>query len=95
MARALQADELCDVFEILTEDVVLAFRDDRHIAHAELEEPLAAAGVVQNVDMLVIDAFARKKLFRPKTAASPRLSEQNEFLGGGIHRAPRSDGGKN
>jgi hypothetical protein len=35
--------------------------------------------------VFVVDAFTRKKLFRPETAASPRLCEENEFLRGGIH----------
>jgi hypothetical protein len=95
MTGALQADELGDVFEILSEDEVLAFCDDGHVAHTELEQSLAPACVVQNVDMLVIDAFARKKLFRPKTAASPRLSEQNEFLGDGVHENLEMWAGKN
>ena len=85
MSRALQADEFRDVFEVLAEDEVLTFRDDRHVANAELEQSLAAAGIVQDVDMFVIDAFARKKLFRPKTAASARLREQNEFFSDGVH----------
>lgn len=85
VSRALQPDEFSDIFEILTEHEVLAFGDDGHVAHAELEQPLAPAGVVQYVDVLVIDAFARKKLFRPETAASPRLREENEFFGDGVH----------
>jgi hypothetical protein len=85
VSGALQADELRDVFEVLSEDEVFAFGDHRNVANAELEQALAATGVVEDVDVLVIDAFTRKKLFRPKTAASPRLREQNEFFGDGIH----------
>ena len=85
MSRALQADELGDVLEVLAEDKVLAFRDDRHVAHAELQQPLASAGIVEHVDGFEIDAFTRKKLFRPETAASPRLGEENEFFGDSIH----------
>jgi hypothetical protein len=35
--------------------------------------------------MLVIDAFARKKLFRPQTAASARLREEDELFRDGVH----------
>jgi hypothetical protein len=78
----LQPDELGDILEILAEDVVLALRDDRHVAEAQREELLAPAGVIQHVDHVVIDAFFRKKLFRSEAAASPRLGEENELVGG-------------
>jgi hypothetical protein len=35
--------------------------------------------------VFVIDAFTRKKLFRPKTTASARLREQDELFGDGVH----------
>jgi hypothetical protein len=85
VSSALEADEFRDVFEVLTEHEVVAFRYDRNVANTELEQPVAAAGVVQDVDVFVIDAFTRKKLFRPKTTASPRLREQNEFFSDDIH----------
>jgi len=94
VSRALQADEFRDVFEVLAEDEILAFRDDRHVAHAKLEQSFASAGVVQYIDMLVIDSFARKKLFRPETAASPGLREEHELLGDGIHGDLESWGGE-
>jgi hypothetical protein len=85
VSRTLQADEFGYVFEVLAENEVLAFGDDRYVTNTELQQALPPAGIVQDVDMLVIDALTRKKLFRPETAASPRLSEQNEFFGDGVH----------
>ena len=85
MPRALQTNEFGHVFEVLSEDEVLAFRNHRHIAHAELEQSLAPSGVVQYVYVFVIDAFARKKLLRPETAASPRLREEHELFGDSVH----------
>jgi hypothetical protein len=38
--------------------------------------------IVQYVDGDEIDFFARKKLFRPETAASPRLGEEDELFVG-------------
>jgi hypothetical protein len=81
----LQPDEFGDVFEILSEDEALASGDDRYVAHAELQQALAAARVVEDVDRFEIDAFTRKKLFRPKTAASTRLCEERELFGDGVH----------
>ena len=65
MPGPLQTDELGDIFEILTKNELLPFGNDRNVAYAELEQPLASAGVIQDIDVVVIDAFARKKLFRP------------------------------
>jgi len=61
--------------------------DDRHGAQAERLQFFAAAGVIDDVDGDVVDIFFRKKLFRSKTAASPRLGEENEFFAG-IHARP-------
>ncbi|MGH7184730.1 MAG: hypothetical protein ACREIB_00410 [Pseudomonadota bacterium] len=33
----------------------------------------------------MVDLPARKKLFRPQTAASPRLEEEDELVGDGVH----------
>jgi hypothetical protein len=82
---ALQAYELGDIFEVRTEHEVFAFGDDGNVADSELEQPLASAGVVQYIDDIVIDVFTRKKLFRTQAAASSRLREQNESVGGSIH----------
>jgi hypothetical protein len=82
----LETDEFRDVFEILAEDIVLAFGNDRNVAYAELEQTLASTCVVEHVDVLVVDAFTRKKLFRPETATSSRLREQYEFFCDGVHR---------
>jgi hypothetical protein len=85
MTRAVKADELGDVLEVLSEDKLVAFGNDRHITHAEREQPLASAAVIQHVDHDEIDAFFRKKLFRSEAAASPRLGEQYEFVSDGTH----------
>jgi hypothetical protein len=85
MAGALQAYELGHVFEVLPEYVLLALRDDRHVTHAELQQALATPGIVQYVYVLESNAFTRKKLFRPETAASARLREKNEFLCDRVH----------
>jgi hypothetical protein len=82
VAGALQADELGDVFQVLSEDVILALRYHRHVAHAQRQQPLAAAGVVRDVDDLVIYLLFRKKLFRSEAATSPRLQEENESVVG-------------
>jgi hypothetical protein len=85
MPGALKAHEFGDVFEILAKYVLLAFGDDRHVAHAERQQPLAAARIVQNVDRFKFDPLARKKLFRPETGTSARLSEKYEFFGNASH----------
>jgi len=50
------------------------------------------AGIIRNVDDDVINFLARKKLFRPETAASPRLQEQDEFFVDGAHDHSRLGG---
>ena len=92
MAGTLQADELRHVFQILSEYEVITSRDNGNVAHAQSKQPLATTRVVEDVNVLVIDAFSRKKLFRPKTTASPRLGEQNEFFGDRIHGEVQSGG---
>ena len=82
VAGALQADEFGDVFQILAKDELLAFGYDRYIAYAELEQAFAAIRVVEYVNGDEIYFFARKKLFRPETAASPRLGKQDELFVG-------------
>jgi hypothetical protein len=82
VAGALEADELGDVLEVLSEHELLALGDDRDIAHAELEQALAARRVVQHINGDEIDLFTRKKLFRPETAASPGLGKQDELFVG-------------
>ena len=62
-------------------------RDDRYGAQAKRLQFFTAAGIIDNVDGDVGDIFFRKKLFRSKTAASPRLGEENEFFAG-IHARP-------
>lgn len=85
VAGAVQAYELGHVLEILSEDKLAAFRDDRHITHAQFEQLLTPLRVVQHIDGDEVDVFSRKKLFRPETAASPGLGEEDEFFGEGSH----------
>jgi hypothetical protein len=85
VSGTLQADKLGNVFQILPEDECITFGHHRNITHAELQQPFASTGVVEHVDGFEVDAFARKKLFRPETAASARLREENEFLSDRVH----------
>jgi hypothetical protein len=82
---ALQPDEFRDVLEVLAKNVVLALRDDRHVAHAQGQESFPPTGIIRNVDDDVVNLLARKKLFRPETTASPRLQEQDESFGWSVH----------
>jgi hypothetical protein len=82
---SLEAYEFSDILQILSEYELLAFGHDRHVAHAELQQPLATARVIEDVDMLVVNAFSRKKLFRTETTASPGLREQGESVCDGVH----------
>ena len=82
MAGALETDKLGDIFQILSEDELFALGDDRNISYAQLEQAFAAGRIVQDINGDKIDLFARKKLFRPETAASPGLGKQDElFIG--------------
>jgi hypothetical protein len=47
-----------------------------------LEQALATGRIVQDINGDEINFFARKKLFRPETAASPRLGKQDELFVG-------------
>jgi hypothetical protein len=93
MAGALQTYELCDVFEILTENEILTQCNHRNVAHAQLQQALATTCIVENVYSFEGYAFARKKLFRPETATSSRLSEEDELVGDGIHDSARWEEG--
>jgi len=82
VAGALEADEFGHVFQILAKYELLALGNNRDIAHAELEQAFATRRIVQDINGNEIDFFARKKLFRPETTASPRLGKQNELFFG-------------
>ncbi len=82
MAGTLQADKFRNVFQVLTEDKLLALGNDGNITYTELEQAFTALWIVQYVDGDEIYFFARKKLFRPETAASPRLGEEDELFVG-------------
>lgn len=85
MPAALQTDELGDVFQVLTEDILIAFGQDGHGASAELGQPLLGRGIVQYVERGEMDAFFRKKLFRSQATASTGLGEKNKFVAGAFH----------
>jgi hypothetical protein len=82
VAGALEANELGNVFQILTEDELFTLGNNRDITHAKLEQTFATCRIVQNINGDEVDFFARKKLFRPETAASPRLGKQDELFVG-------------
>lgn len=82
MAGALEADKLGDIFQVLPEYELIALGNHRNIAYAELEQAFASSRIVQDINGDEINFFARKKLFRPETAASPRLGKQNELFVG-------------
>ncbi len=75
MASAGETDEFGDVFQVLPEDEILASGDDGNVADAVGQQAVTTRRVVEDVDGNEVDLFARKKLFRPETAASPRLGE--------------------
>jgi hypothetical protein len=83
---ALQADELGNIFEILTENVLVSRGQHRHAARAEPHELLLARRIVQHVDGNEADALLRKKLFRSKATASAGLGKQNEMISGIFHK---------
>lgn len=85
MPGAVETDELRHVFQALRQGVGAAFGDYGHIAQAEFQQAFTAAGIVDYVDRFESYAFARKKLFRPETAASAGLGEKNKTLGGFFH----------
>ena len=86
MTAALQADELGNIFEILTENVLVSLGQHGHTARAQAQESLLAFPVVQNVEGDEAYALLRKKLFRSKTAASARLGKQNEIISDIFHK---------
>lgn len=94
VAGAGETDEFRDVLEVLPEDEILAPGDDGNVADAIGQQAVTTRRVVEDIDGDEVDLFARKKLFRPETAASPRLGEEDELLrvrsvgrvGGGIHK---------
>lgn len=85
MAGALEPDEFGHVFQVLREDELAALRDHGNVAHAQGEQLLAPANVVQYVNGDEIDALLRKKLFRSEAAASPGLGVEDEFFSDGGH----------
>jgi len=82
VAGTLEADELGDIFQVLTEDELVALGHHGDIAHAELQQAFTAGRIVQDINGDEIDFFARKKLFRPEAAASPWLGKQDELFVG-------------
>jgi hypothetical protein len=85
MAGTLQTDKLGHVLEVLAENVLVASREHRHSTHAEFEELLSSRRIVHHVNRDEVNAFFRKKLFRPQATASTRLGKQNEFVSRVFH----------
>ena len=85
MPGALQPHEFGDLLEILPEHELIAFRDDRNVAHPERERLRAPGRIIQHIDRDVVDLLLRRKRFRSKAARSPRLREEYELVGGGEH----------
>jgi hypothetical protein len=92
VAGALQPDEFGNVLQVLAKDKLFALGDDRDVAYAELEQSFAALRIVQYINGDEINFFARKKLFRPETAASPGLGEKYELFVG-AHMCDSFSGG--
>jgi hypothetical protein len=82
---ALQADEFGHVLQILTEDVLITFREHRHSTRPEMEKPVSCREVVQDIDCEEANAFFRKKLFRSQATASAGLGEKDEAVIDGLH----------
>jgi hypothetical protein len=86
VTAALQADELGNIFEILTENILVSPGQHGHAPGSEPQELLLARRIVQHVDGNEVDALFRKKLFRSKAAASTRLGKQNKIISGIFHK---------
>jgi hypothetical protein len=88
MTGAGETDEFGDVFQVLPEDEILASSDDGNIADTVGQQAVTTRRIVEDIDGNEVDLFARKKLFRPETTASPRLGEENKLFrfGGSVHR---------
>jgi hypothetical protein len=88
--REGNARELRERLEHLADCVLVALREDGHLAQPVLvEQELTAAGVVKDVDDLDVDSVFRKKLFRSEAAASPRLGEVQVLIRGDFHSSLR------
>jgi hypothetical protein len=85
VAATLQTDELSDVFQVLTEDILIAIGQDRHGASAEFGQPLLGGRIVQYIERGEADSFSRKKLFRSEAAASAGLGVENKLVSGFFH----------
>ena len=65
MPAALQADELGNIFQVLAKDELITASQNRYGAHAKFAQSLQCRGIVQDIEREEVDAFFRKKLFRP------------------------------
>jgi hypothetical protein len=74
----------------LAEDVLFGFCQHRYRARAELEQLLSSVRIVQYVQRDEANAFFRKKLFRPETAASTGLGEKDEIFAVCFHFKSRN-----
>ena len=64
MAGPSKSDEFRNFLQILSINVAVSSRYRGYSANSKLKQPLATAGIVEDVDRNEIDAIARKKLFR-------------------------------
>ena len=64
MPAALQANELGYIFQVLAKDVLIALRQNRYGASAELVQSLLCRWIVKYIERDEVNAFLRKKLFR-------------------------------
>jgi hypothetical protein len=85
VAGALQADKLGNVLEVLAENVLVASREHGYGPYAEFEQLLFSRRIVHHVNRDEVNAFLRKKLFRPQATASTRLGEQDQFVSDVFH----------
>ena len=76
VTAALQTDELGNIFEILTENILISLRQHWHAACAESRKVLLTLRVVQHINRNEANALLRKKLFRSKATASTGLGKQ-------------------
>ena len=63
MPGALQAHEFSDVLEVLAENVLVASREHRHGADAELEQLLFSRRIVHYINRAEVNAFFERNSF--------------------------------
>ena len=69
----LDPEKLGDIADRLGKDELVTPRDDGNRTRAKTSQQRYAVRVAVHVDRFMFDILGRKKLFRSKTAGSPRL----------------------